>query len=306
MADISEGYIHEWRKKLLCLSTVGGDCLRLVLRYCLHPDPAIGTDKELANVFKNAVTNQYDVVCKNSINSLSYPSNDKKIYELDATRNKVVKDSINIDELDITFMGDILKNINSLKSATGVLPQCINGHLHYCCNNHSHKCPTCRKVTCNNTPKQCCNNGDCDHICLTCGELYSFCRRQNTFCCDSCKLCLNCSALIKCDNFIMLQNVEVIKKELRNCAMHLTNKECENPDYDFPEVDGCTTWNKTLTKFIDTLHDITNYLYGKKYIEKELKDNMFEKINRIQTGEAFYNYFEAAVSKMCKNERLKI
>ena len=105
MADISELYIHQWRKQLFCLCTVGEDCLRLLLR-CLNPDPNFNTDERLAILFKN-----YPLKSLWKCKTLDSPNNFTKVYDNDATGVKVAKDTINIDELDITVLSDVIKNL---------------------------------------------------------------------------------------------------------------------------------------------------------------------------------------------------
>ena len=143
----SEKYIPERKKKLLCLCSVAELLMQDVQRYLLNKtNPSADCDVTLANVFYNAVNNRFDVITKNKIHSLTYPCNDCKVYEKDATGNKVVKCKIKIDELDITFIGDILKNFHALTSTTNAQNPCINNHGDYCCVNHEMFCVWKKRV----------------------------------------------------------------------------------------------------------------------------------------------------------------
>ena len=145
----------------------------------------------------------------------------------------------------------------------------------------------------------------CDHVCLNvnCGKSYSFCKNQRKLCCNTCELCLNCSSKTVCKNFILHQHMDIAKTELRNCTMHITNDECDNSKYDFPQVKDCKNWNDVLNKFDDTLQYIINYLHSTNYIISIKKDEVCHKIGNIQTGKALYKAFEKAVETLISSER---
>ena len=102
---VSEEYIHEKRKKLLCLCVVAEMILHTLLRYCLDPaNTGADTDKLLADTFRQVKSNVL-----NKISSLHYPCNSSKVYV--DVKKKTVHNVINIEELDLPFTTDILMNI---------------------------------------------------------------------------------------------------------------------------------------------------------------------------------------------------
>ena len=97
--------------------------------------------------------------------------------------------------------------------------------------------------------------------------------------------------------------MDIAKTELRNGTMHLTNAECNNPNFGFPEVKDCKVWNEVLNKFVNTLEDIVTYLYSTNYITSKIKDEIDLKIQNIQNGKALYETFEKAAEKLLNSER---
>ena len=67
-----------------------------------------------------------------------------------------------------------------------------------------------------------------------------------------------------------------VKKELRNTTMHLTNAECDDVNFSYPEVQGCSTWKDVWHKFVNSLTVIINYLYSTQYIIQDERDEYFQ------------------------------
>ena len=129
------------------------------------------------------------------------------------------------------------------------------------------------------------------------------CNKNQSICCTTCGLCLNCAQNAGCVTSVLRTHISVITKELRNTTMHLTNAEAEHVNFTFPEVIGYNNWNDVWKHFIDSMEYLINHLHSKLFITKKVKDKYIQEIDDITSGNALYSNFESAVEKLLQSQQ---
>ena len=248
-----------------------------------------------ANVALSIILNKHLEEVK-SIESLSYPSNQPKIFD----RNGKIKQSIDICDLDTTLIQGILRNVSCFVTCKGKGKQKCNDQYHknnsHCCQQCDHTCHLCQADPCQNccmSPQQKCTNAThngkcpqcnkrnceecclnknkrCNHCCQACQERKTKCSLYSKALCSKCGRCLYCARLNPKNCLICLIDKELDmfegmndEKTLRNILSHWTVETgrkftVENkPFEDFPNLHN---WESLKDYIVLTQKRLLDYL----------------------------------------------
>lgn len=288
--------------RLYAYTGLGCICLRKVLKYLIAAQkfPGQKAGKSFINFSTSSDPNiaLAEIILKvpNFLDKIILSTSVLDLIYVDTTRTKI-RNSIDIEKLDLTIISGFLRNLP--KSPTGHsdlrnlhYKECANhtGHSK-CCSNCDHVCKTCGAQKCKQN--KCCMSSkhtNCNHPCrnTSCATNYAKCRDRSTICCDQCGYCSNCKAsmaIAVCPNEELRNSGHSINA-LRNLVSHLTFDHCQslrNGSFNHPDFPNC----KTVGDLLDTVGNyvaiIVKYLYNKGEIDSACHDEFNTEINEIKS-----------------------